>query len=81
LGALTRAAHSGLVDFKRVALLRTASDFDRPYEHQTTIDCVFAQRKLPGAFRTSTDNLVRAALPLVEVIANDWAHWEAGVPD
>jgi purine nucleoside permease len=81
LGAMTRAAHSGLLDFKRVALLRTGSDFDRPYEHQTTIDCLRAQRKLTGAFRTSTDNLVRAAMPLVEAIANDWGHWEAGVPE
>ncbi len=81
LAALTRAAHSELIDFKRVALLRTASDFDRPYEHQTTIDCVFAQRKLAGAFRTSTDNLVRAAMPLVAAISNDWIHWEAGVPE
>jgi purine nucleoside permease len=80
LAALTRGAHSGLVDFNRVALLRTASDFDRPYEHQTTIDCVYAQRKLAGAFRTSTQNLVRAAMPLVEAISNDWVHWEAGVP-
>ena len=80
LAALTRGAHAGLIDFKRVALLRTASDFDRPYEHQSTIECVLAQRKLPGAFRVSTDNLVRAALPLVQAISNDWAHWEAGVP-
>jgi len=81
LGALTRGAHSGLVDFQRVALLRTGSDFDRPYEHQTTIDCLRAQRKLRGAFRASTDNLVRAGMPLVEAISNDWAHWEAGVPE
>jgi purine nucleoside permease len=81
LGALTRGAHSGLIDFKRVALLRTASDFDRPYEHQSTIDCLYAQRKLAGAFRTSTGNLVKAAMPLVEAITNDWAHWQAGVPD
>jgi purine nucleoside permease len=81
LGALTRAAHSGLIDFKRVALLRTGSDFDRPYEHQTTIDCLRAQRKLTGAFRTATDNLARAAMPLVEAISNDWAQWEAGVPE
>ena len=81
LGAMTRAAHSGLLDFKRIALLRTGSDFDRPYEHQTTIDCVFAQRKLPGAFHAATDNLVRAAMPLVQAISNDWTHWEAGVPE
>jgi purine nucleoside permease len=81
LAALTRGAHSGLVDFQRVALLRTASDFDRPYEDQTTFDCVLAQRKLAGAFHASTANLVRAAMPLVEAISNDWTHWERGVPE
>jgi len=81
LAALTRGAHSGLVDFQRVALLRSGSDFDRPYAHQTTIDCLLAQRKLAGAFRVATDNLVRAAMPLVEAISTDWSHWDAGVPN
>jgi purine nucleoside permease len=49
--------------------------------HQTTINCVLAQRKLAGAFRASTGNLVRAAMPLVEAISTDWSHWDAGVPN
>jgi len=81
LNALTRGAHSGLIDLQRVALLRTGSDFDRPYAHQTAFDCLRAQRKLSGAFRASTENLVRAGMPLVEAISSDWAHWEAGVPE
>jgi purine nucleoside permease len=81
LAALTRGAHSGLLDFQRVAILRSGSDFDRPYPHQSTLDCVLAQRRLAGAFHTATDNLVRAAMPLVEVISQDWPHWEGGVPN
>jgi purine nucleoside permease len=81
LNALTRAAHSGLVDIQRVALLRTGSDFDRPYPQQSALDCLRDQRKLSGAFRASTDNLVRAGMPLVEAISTDWSRWEAGVPD
>ena len=81
LNALTRAAHSGLLDMQRVALLRTASDFDRPYAHQSALDCLREQRKLSGAFHASTDNLVRAGMPLVEAISTQWARWESGVPE
>jgi purine nucleoside permease len=80
LTALTRGAQSGLLDFKRVALARSASDFDRPYAHQSAIDGLRAQLALTGALRISTDNLVRAGLPLVEEIAQHWNLWRDGVP-
>jgi purine nucleoside permease len=78
--ALTRGAESGLTDIHRVAVLRTASDFDRPYSGQSTLDSLIAQRSVDGAIRTSTDNLVHAGLPLVEDIVNRWAQWQVGVP-
>ena len=37
------------------------------------------QRGLSGAVTVSTDNLVRAGMPLVEDIALHWPAWEAGV--
>jgi purine nucleoside permease len=80
LAALTRGAQSGLMDLKRVALLRSASDFDRPYPNQTVIDGLRAQLALTGAARIAVDNLVRAGLPLVENIAQHWDAWRAGVP-
>jgi purine nucleoside permease len=80
LNALTRAAQSGLVDIKRVALLRSASDFDRGYAHQSAIDALGAQFALAGAARISADNLVRAGLPLVNDIAQHWDLWRDGVP-
>lgn len=80
MNALTRASQSGLVDLQRVAILRTASDFDRPYANQSVVDSLQAQGKLLGAIRTSTDNLVQAAMPLVDAIASHWDSWQNGVP-
>jgi purine nucleoside permease len=80
LNALTRGAQSGLVDLKRVALLRSGADFDRGYAHQSAIDALRAQFALAGGARISTDNLVRAGLPLVNDIALHWDQWRDGVP-
>jgi purine nucleoside permease len=80
LNALTRGAQSGLVDLKRVAVLRTGSDFDRPYAHQSVFASMRAQRALSGALRISTDNLVRAGMPLADSIARHWDLWRDGVP-
>jgi purine nucleoside permease len=80
LNALTRGAQSGLLDLKRVAVLRSGSDFDRPYAHQSTIDALRAQFALAGAARISVDNLVRAGQPLVDEIGRHWDRWRDGVP-
>jgi purine nucleoside permease len=80
LTALTRGAQSGLLDLKRVAVLRSGSDFDRPYPNQTVIDGLRSQLALTGAVRIAADNLVRAGLPLVDDIAQHWNQWRAGVP-
>ncbi|MGC1456660.1 MAG: hypothetical protein WA825_00115 [Steroidobacteraceae bacterium] len=80
LMALSRGAQSGLTDVHRVAVLRTGSDFDRPYPGQSTFDSLVAQRSLSGAIHTSTANLVHAGLPLVQNIVAHWPQWQAGVP-
>lgn len=80
LEALTRGAQSGLLDLHRVAILRTASDFDRPYPHQSALSGLQAQRSLAGAIRISTDNLVVAGMPLVQAIVTHWDQWQSGVP-
>jgi purine nucleoside permease len=81
MNALTRASQSGLVDLNRVAILRTASDFDRPYPGQNTVDTLRAQEKLSGAIKISTDNLVQAGMPLVQAIVSNWEQWHNGVPE
>lgn len=80
LNALTRGAQSGLVDIRRVAVLRSGSDFDRPYPHQGVIESMRAQRAIAGAIRISADNLVRAGMPLVDAIVKRWDLWQDGVP-
>jgi purine nucleoside permease len=80
LNALTRGAQSGLADLKRIAVLRSGSDFDRPYPHQGALESLQAQRVLPDAVRVSAANLVHAAMPLVEAIVQHWDSWQHGVP-
>jgi purine nucleoside permease len=80
LNVLTRGMQSGLVDINRVAVLRSASDFDRPYPHQGVLESLKAQLALPDAVRVSAANLVRAGMPLVEAILKDWDVWQHGVP-
>jgi purine nucleoside permease len=78
--ALTRGAQSGLTDVHRVAVLRSGSDFDRPYPGQSVIDSMLKQRAIDGAIRISTVNLVHAGMPLVANIVANWAQWRVGVP-
>jgi purine nucleoside permease len=78
--SLTRGAHSGLLDLRRVAILRSGSDFDRPYLHQGVLEGLRAQLALPGAGRIAADNLMHAGMPLVEAIVRHWDQWQNGVP-
>jgi purine nucleoside permease len=80
LNALTRGSEAGLVDLKRVAVLRSGSDFDRPYPHQSPNASLKAQLALPGAGRIAAVNLVHAGMPLVEDIVKHWDAWQNGVP-
>lgn len=80
LAALERGARSGLVDIGRVAVLRTGSDFDRPFPHQSVIDSMLRQREVTGGFRIAAQNLVIAGMPLVTEIATHWDSWRDGAP-
>jgi purine nucleoside permease len=80
LNALVRGSQSGLADLKRIAVLRSGSDFDRPYPQQGALESLQAQRALPDAVRVSAANLVHAGMPLVEAIVQHWDSWQHGVP-
>ena len=80
LTALTRGAGSGLVDLKRVAILRGGADFDRPYPRQGALQSLLAQRALSDGAGITAENLVRAGMPLVEEIVRHWNTWQNGVP-
>lgn len=81
LVALTRGADAGLVDLRRVMVLRSGSDFDRPYPHQSPYASLIDQRRiLSGAGTIAVDNLVHAGMPVVDAIIHHWEQWETGVP-
>jgi purine nucleoside permease len=77
--ALTRAASVKRVDLSRVAVLRTGSDFDRPYRGQTSVDNLLNYAD-QGGFPLATENLYRAGNPLVQDIVTHWGEWRDGVP-
>ncbi|HTY50211.1 MAG TPA: purine nucleoside permease [Steroidobacteraceae bacterium] len=80
MNALTRGAGEGRIDLRRVMILRSGSDFDRPYPGQSAYDCLIAQRAVDGAVHIAAVNLVHAGLPVVRAIAGNWARWADGVP-
>ncbi|TDV11754.1 purine-nucleoside phosphorylase [Paraburkholderia caballeronis] len=77
--ALTRAANAQRVDLARVAVLRTGSDFDRPYRGQPAADNLLHYAD-QGGFAPAVENLYRAGDPLVRDVVAHWSEWQAGVP-
>jgi purine nucleoside permease len=67
---MLRAALLGLVDFARIVLLRTASDFDRP---PPGVDPVYHLRKAAqGGFGPAIQNILLAGRPFVDDVVNNW---------
>lgn len=77
LTALRRAADAGRLDFDRVALLRTASNFDREPHGRTPIESLTAES---GGFGPATTNAYRVAGTLADAIIGGWDTWSNGVP-
>jgi purine nucleoside permease len=71
LATLTRGCESKLIDLRRVADLRSGSDFDRSYP---------GQRALSDSGTVAANNLVHAGMPLVAAIVAQWEEWRHGVP-
>ena len=78
LTALERAAEAGLVDFTRVAVLRTASNFDREAPGQSAAESLVAHS---GGYLPSVVNAYRVAGALAHAIVADWPTWSAGPPE
>ncbi|KAF8212797.1 purine nucleoside permease [Mycena galopus ATCC 62051] len=70
LNALLRGALSILVDFSRIIVMRSASDFDRQSPGVTTVDQLLGPT--PGV-EPSLLNLHLAGVKVVEMIVNEWS--------
>jgi purine nucleoside permease len=77
LTALKRGAEANRLDFNRVAILRTASDFDREAPGQSALESLTAES---GGYPLSVANAHRVAARLAHAIVDDWATWSAGPP-
>lgn len=79
LEAVRRGAAAGRADATRVALLRAASDFDRPPPGVSSAENL-VDYGAQGGLGAALENIVRAGAPVVEAIAGHWGRWEGGVP-
>ena len=77
LTALKRGADAGLLEFNRVALLRSASNFDREGKGQTAAESLTSDS---GGFAIALTNGYRVGAALAHNILKDWAAWSEGVP-
>lgn len=79
--ALARAAAAGRLDLKRLAVLRTASNFDRPHPAQSAHASLIASTTgASGGFDIARRNLERVGGALVRDIVARWPLWREGVP-
>lgn len=77
LTALRHGAEAGRVDFRRVAVLRTGSNFDREAPGQDVAESLHAKS---GGFVPATTNAYRVGKTLAAAILADWPRWRDGVP-
>lgn len=75
--ALKRGAAAGRLDLGRVAVLRTASNFDRPHPLQSAYESLKARS---GGYASSTANLFNVGSIVVNDIVARWERWNEGVP-
>ena len=79
--ALERAAAAGKVNLKRLAVLRTGSNFDRPHPGQSAHASLLASTTgASGGFMPATQNLYKVGGVLVNDIVQHWPQWREGVP-
>ncbi|KAI9051851.1 hypothetical protein LZ554_004112 [Drepanopeziza brunnea f. sp. 'monogermtubi'] len=78
LEAMIRAAVHKTIDFSRIIIMRTASDFDRPYPGQSVEGNLFYSRQ--GAFEPAVQNIYLAGTPVIKGILSGWRKkFEKGV--
>ncbi|KAI0996692.1 Purine nucleoside permease [Podosphaera aphanis] len=70
LEVMVRAAISKLVDYSRIILMRTGSDFDRPHPGQSATQNLFYPPS--GIFEVAVANIYLAGLPVIQGILAEW---------
>ncbi|EME87769.1 uncharacterized protein MYCFIDRAFT_126171 [Pseudocercospora fijiensis CIRAD86] len=70
LEVLLRAAVDKLVDYSRIIVMRTASDFDRPYPGEAATTNLFWADQ--GAFKPAVQNIYLAGIKVAEGILDGW---------
>ncbi|SDG67788.1 Purine nucleoside permease [Vibrio xiamenensis] len=76
LTALKRGAEAGKLDFSRVLVMRTGSNFDREAPKQTPAQSLSSKS---GGYMPAVTNAYRVSNTLAEKIVSDWAQWKDGV--
>ncbi len=78
LEALLRGAVNNLTDFGRIIIMRTGSDFDRPFPGQAVTSNLFSANQ--GGFEPALQNIYLAGIKVVEGILGGWKDvYEEGV--
>ncbi|WPK24972.1 hypothetical protein PUMCH_002271 [Australozyma saopauloensis] len=72
LEALTRLSQAGLVDFARVVVMRTISDFTRPPPSRANDTVAWFNDPQSGGASAAFANLPIAGMPFVEDVLNNW---------
>ncbi|KAJ5115515.1 hypothetical protein NUU61_001274 [Penicillium alfredii] len=70
LEALLRSSARNLTDFSRIIIMRTASDFDRPYPGSSAAYNLFEADQ--GAFEPAIKNIYKAGIRVVQGILHGW---------
>ncbi|GAA6011541.1 hypothetical protein JCM11491_004682 [Sporobolomyces phaffii] len=80
LEALVRADEGGLVDYSRVMVLRTGSDFDRPPNSTADAYNAFYESQAAGGFDSAVQNLQVVGSVVIEDIITSWdAVYQQGI--
>ena len=75
---MVRAALAGLVDFSRIIVMRSASDFDRPPPGLTAYDNLFTD---VGGFLPALANLYNVGVLIIQGVIKNWdSTFDAGIP-
>jgi len=76
-GALTRLGQMGRVDFQRVLVLRTGSNFSMPPTGQSAADSMVAEY---AGMLPALEAAYRVGSPVVDALVEGWAGFEAKAP-